>query len=329
MDSCTRVVVVLTVIYVIRYSTFHCGYQLASAQTSSQSELPHLHDNELILNPNFQINSMVDDKKLSEENLIKGDDEHDVDVDVDGDGDGDGDGSESLGDKKRKNKNFGSFWSQIEAEIFLLEMFNLTKDRLNEFETPQNLVNDRELNKCSKFNMSLDNTLNKLNQLIEVTSLENSYSQLMSKSYDNSKNKIKSNNLNSMLTKHLKKSSMISPKKRQQTIESYGALSDSVVFYFDCLASSEHNQLAPLREDLLPMSEYMRKIGSIIQKQQTNNFKNKNFDFSKLMATEKDLEKILNESNNNKKLTKRLSLFFNELRNRMSGFVEESLDLIG
>lgn len=290
MDSCSRLIILLAATYVL----FAKERQLSAAAREIGPGIQSGPSDMLYLNPNFEKNNT---SSSGSENL----------------------NYEFITEPKEQQKAEPSFWREIEGQIFLAELLNLTKDQFNQFEPDQNT---NKLDECRQFNMTIDETLKQINDLLELTTLERSY-QMADLQH---KNRVKST---------ARRINSPSPAKQHQIFQVFASLSEVIALFFKCLASIEagdekfkDQRYEDLHSDLLPLTDYMRKIGSLIEnKQQQQQPKiNDGLSFSEMLPGNNDFQQFnrLKGDKKHSSLIGKLNSAFDDLKPNMKQFVNEN-----
>lgn len=234
---------------------------------------------------------------------------------------------EFIAGPREQQKAEPSFWRQIEGQIFMAELLNLTKNQFNQFEPDQSM---QRLDKCQKLNVTIDKTQKQISDLLELTILERSYRMADLQG----KNWIKS------AAKHINSPS---PARQQQMVQVFVSLNEFVSLFFQCLASIEagdknfkDQRYDTLHNDLLPLTDYMRKIGSLFESGKQNTQQNpeskfiNGLFFTQILPENNDFEYLdkLKEDKRHSSLLGKLNSAFEDLKLRMINFVNENKDFL-
>lgn len=220
-----------------------------------------------------------------------------------------------------KPTNEPSFWREIEGQIFLAELLNLTKDQLNEFKPD---LSGKKPDKCQEFNKSLDETQRQINDLLELTTLERNYQMGSTQQREN------------WIKSMADVINLPSPAKMSQAKYVQSSLSQLTKLFFECLASIElgedeekSKKYKDLRENLLPMTHYMRKLDSLLGSE-SSKLKNNidDFSFAKLLPEDQDLNLDSLKKDRKNSLIRELKSAYDALQLDMKKFADETKDFL-
>lgn len=159
-----------------------------------------------------------------------------------------------------------NFWRDLEAQLFIAQLFNLTKLRLADKEASDSLSKLTDSNnKCAEFNKSMDVAQMGLVKLLKLTNLERLHQfELIRRA---------SKRIN--LFEDSLAMQEISFDKRRQAMQTLNDLGITVVLFSHCLSSLtlQLNQDDPLLEDMVQLGDYMRTLGVQVERAASNHDK--------------------------------------------------------
>lgn len=305
MDSCWKFIVFIAITYVLLFAKER--HIRASAQNQHQ-QIPDQEPSSdiLYLNPDFERSIANDaDNEIHDEFIAE--------------------------PKENQERPKPSFWRELEGQIFLAELFNLTKNKFNDFELAPNMSN--KLDECQQLNSTIDKIQRQINELLEVTALERSYqmaSNLHRKTDSQPKKSSFANNINNSPL----------PARQNQVLEVFFSLNEFTALFFGCLANIEQSEeklknskYESLHNDLLPLTNYMRKIGSLIETHNKMKMRpniDNGLSFAKILPEDQDFKiENLNQIRIDKdSLIGKLVSTLDDLKLNMKEFVDENKDFL-
>lgn len=230
MDNCNKVIAILAILYTIGNQLGQSPVRLAAAQQwtgdrAAPGEQPH----ELIRRPDWGRAAPLRGEQL-------------------------------RGDRD-DNDHYASFWRDLEAQLFLAQLLNLTKLRLADSKARHSLSRLNGFSsKCAEFNKSLDTAQLSLVKLLELTNLERLYQSELPR---------KAKGFEDSLA--MQKTSF---DKRQQAMRALSCLGNTVTLFFLCESSlMQLNQDDPLLVDMTQLNAYMQKLGLHVERAISNHDK--------------------------------------------------------
>lgn len=170
-----------------------------------------------------------------------------------------------LDGRQDSDDDYASFWRDLEAQLFLAQLLNLTKLRLADPKARDSLARLNDFSgKCAQFNKSLDTAQLSLVKLLELTNLERLYQfELPRKASKDARG------LEDSLA--MQRTSF---DKRQQAMRALSSLGNTVTLFFLCESNlMQLNQNDPLLIDMTQLEDYMRKLGLHVERAISNHDK--------------------------------------------------------
>lgn len=305
MDSCWKLIIFIAITYVLLFAKER--HIRASAQ--QQQDISDQQSSDMLyLDPNFERSPTANnDNEIHDEFIAE--------------------------PEENQERSKPSFWRELEGQIFLAELLNLTKNKFNDFESAPNM-DDKLGDKCQQLNLTIDKIQRQINELLEVTALERSYQMASNVQRDTDSQPNKKSSTNIINNRPL-------PARQNQALMVFSSLNEFTVLFFGCLANieqdeekSNNSKYESLHNNLLPLTNYMRKIGSLIKahkKQHKMKRKQNTIDyglsFAQILPENQDF-KIENLNQIDDSLIGKLVPILDDLKLNMKEFVAENKDFL-
>lgn len=239
MDDCNKVIAILAILYTISNQLKQGPAIQAAAAPSSPDRSPGNRPHELIRRPDWQTN--INQQQQQKPQLPADADQFD-----------------------------SNFWRDLQAQLFLAQLLNLTKTRLLD---PKAADSFTKLNTCKSFNKSLDTAQTALVKLLELTNLERLHQfELLPRKLALPGAAAKGNLESSLAAQQT------SYDKRQQAMRALSDLGNTVALFFQCLSDlligkQDGVNQESLIADMIQLGGYMRNLGLHVDRAVSNHDK--------------------------------------------------------